>query len=190
MNQVDAKQTLSAVLDPGDILVWAGASYPSRMWRVRRYQTTYGLIFVALILMASHLMTLAAWTPLAFGVLLETLVIFLPIAILSERSRIQRTVFGLSKSEAIRVFRAPPLMWNQVQRVALVTSAGHPVPIKILGPAAISFGGRFAQAESAPDGTRQVEKVSFEGLDDAAEVYKIAVEAQSRLMASTGRKFA
>ncbi|MHB8383689.1 MAG: hypothetical protein ACYDC3_15280 [Candidatus Binataceae bacterium] len=180
VNRAEGEQTIRAALEPEAKLLWSGVASRRRYWSVARNRLT---LFAVLAVYAGAIF----WMRDRY--LSASLSIEIPILLFIGMATYVRTnAFGLSETEAIKITRAAPFFTNQIRRVRVVTNSGFPVPIKLNGAAAIMFGGRFAEA--APDGTRRVEKVSFEGLEDAAQVYKIAVEAQLRLMASTRRRSA
>jgi len=182
VNRAEGKQTIRAALEPEAKLLWFGLANRRRYWSVPRNRLTL-------------LAVLAVYAGAIFWMrdryFSASLSIDIPVLLFVGMATYVRTnAFGLSETEAIKVTRTAPFFTNQIQRIRLVTNSGFPVPLKLNGAAAVTFGGRFAGAETAPDGTHRVERVSFEGLDDAAEVYKIAVDAQLLLMASTSRRSA
>jgi hypothetical protein len=182
VNRAEGEQTIQAALEPEAKLLWSGVASRRRYWLVPRNWLTLSAILAVFIgaILWMH--------DRYFSVSLS---IDIPVLLFVGMATYVRThAFGLSETEAIEITRAAPFLTNKIRRIRLVTNSGYPVPIKLNGAAAVTFGGRFAEAETAPDGTRRVEKVTFEGLDDAAEVYKIAVDAQLLLMASTGRRSA
>lgn len=182
MDRAEGEQTIRAALEPEAKLLWSGVANRRRYWLVPRNWLT---LLAVLVVSAGAIL----WMRDRY--FSASLLIDIPVLLSVGMATYVRTnAFGLSETEAIKVTRAAPFFTNQIRRIRLVTNSGIPVPIKLNGAAAVTFGGRFAEAETAPDGTRRVEKVTFEGLDDAAEVYRIAVEAQLRLMASTSRRSA
>lgn len=182
VNRAEGEQAISAAIEPGAKLLWSGVANRRRYWLVPKNRLTVIAVLAIYVAVIFWMHDKYASVFLSINILITLLV--------GMATYVRTNAFGLSETEAIKITRAAPFFTNQIRRIRLATNSGSPVPIKLNGPAAVSFGGRFAEAEIAPDGTRRVEKVTFEGLDDAPAVYRIAVEAQSRLMASTGRRFA
>lgn len=180
MNQTEGQLAISAALEPGEKLLWSGIANFRRYWSVPKNQVTGVAVLVvggvAVFWMRDRYLSLFV------NILI---VLFVGIA-----TYVRTNAFGLSETGAIKFTRAAPFFTNQIRRIRLVTNSGHPVPIKLHGTAAVSFGGRFAEADRGPDGTRRVEKITFECLEDAEAVYKIAVEAQQRLLAAANQKSA